>query len=160
MYRPLRPWTPLRTVPATSVDLPRILSSWTSPPTLNPTQQAVKRVTDRDKETHALFFSLSLYIYPDYRSSVRSLHVKMSNGTGRANTRAAFVRHTGCYSQRIALAERACLNLTCNFLARNSSRQPVPTRQEVGLHWTWQVMKAYPGSDDPKRHLTSGSGIH
>lgn len=108
----------------------------------------------------SLFFSLSLYIYPDYRSSVRSLHVKMSNGTGRANTRAAFVRHTGCYSQRIALAERACLNLTCNFLARNSSRQPVPTRQEVGLHWTWQVMKAYPGSDDPKRHLTSGSGIH
>ena len=40
---------------------------------------------------------------------------------------------------------------TSDFLARNLSKQPAPTRQEVDLHWTWQVMKAYPASDDPKR---------
>lgn len=42
---------------------------------------------------------------------------------------------------------------TNEFLAYNHSRHPAPNRQEVDLHWTWQVMKAYPSSNDPKRIL-------
>lgn len=40
---------------------------------------------------------------------------------------------------------------TSDFLNRNPGRRLPPTRQEVNLHWEWQVMNAYPNSDDPKR---------
>lgn len=40
---------------------------------------------------------------------------------------------------------------TSDFLNRNQGRRLPPTRQEVNLHWTWQVMNAYPNSDDPMR---------